>query len=292
MLRKESMKDLKLGFGDIIISLVFENDNFRFKIEEPYQRFISNGKAEVVLLVHHGSIPEWEPAQTVFNPGANWSMFRYKGRYVLKATGRLMTLEADFKSGHIYIEHSSPVESPVVPINYPLDEVLMINLLARGQGVIVHACGIKDRNKGLLFIGTSGAGKSTIANLWKSQIASGKSHNGEVTILSDDRIIMRQKDRRFWVYGTPWHGDAKVCSPEKAPLEKIFFLKHAKKSGIKKMSPIDATSRLIVCSFPTFWDKKGMEFTLNFCAELAGKIPCYELGFVPDERVLELVKSI
>lgn len=30
----------------------------------------------------------------------------------------------------------------------------------------------------------------------------------------------------------------------------------------------------------------GMEFTMNFCAELAGQVPTYDLGFSPDEAVL------
>lgn len=110
--------------------------------------------------------------------------------------------------------------------------------------------------------------------------------------MSDDRIIVRKIDGQFWIYGTPWHGEANLCSPKKARLEKIFFLKHAEKNGIKKISLIDATSCMIVCSFPTFWNKKGMEFTVGFIDELTREVPCYELGFVPDERVLDLVENI
>ena len=71
----------------------------------------------------------------------------------------------------------------------------------------------------------------------------------------------------------------------------IFFLKHAKKNIAQKITPVEATSRLIVRSFPTFWDKKGMEFTLKFCTEIAQKIPCYELRFVPDKSVLDFVRG-
>ena len=60
---------------------------------------------------------------------------------------------------------------------------------------------------------------------------------------------------------------------------------------IKKVGPADAVSRLIICSFLPFWDKKGMEFTLKFCAELVENVPCYELGFVPDEHVLDFVRG-
>jgi hypothetical protein len=75
-------------------------------------------------------------------------------------------------------------------------------------------------------------------------------------------------------------------------LEKIFFLKHAKVSRVERIEGIDAASKLLVCSFPTFWDKKGMEFTLGFIDELVTEVPCYELGFVPDESVLDFIEEV
>ena len=149
--------------------------------------------------------------------------------------------------------------------------------------MMVHSCGISDKGRGLLFAGSSQSGKRTMANLWKKE--------KDTAALSDDRIIVRKMKKKFWIYGTPWHGDAKVCLKEKAPLEKIFFLKHTKNNIIKKVGPADAVSRLIICSFLPFWDKKGMEFTLKFCAELVENVPCYELGFVPDEHVLDFVRG-
>ena len=38
------------------------------------------------------------------------------------------------------------------------------------------------------------------------------------------------------------------------------------------------------------WDAAGMRFTLDFCAQLVADVPCYELGFVPDEHVLDVVR--
>lgn len=275
------MRELKLGFGDITIALFFEEDDPIFELEEPYQPFMSDEKGDVACRVHLGKIPELQPQETVFDTEENWSMFRYNGGYILKAAGRLLALDSEFRSGDLYID---PLESPPPPLSYPLDEVLIINLLAKGRGLIVHACGVHDGNKGSLFIGTSGAGKSTIANLWKSK--------KDAVILSDDRIIIRKMDGRFWIYGTPWHGDAGVCSPERARLERIFFLSHAGENRVEKIEGIDAASKLLVRSFPTFWDKKGMEFTLRFMGELTEEIQCYDLGFLPDESVIDFIKDI
>ena len=65
----------------------------------------------------------------------------------------------------------------------------MIHRLACGQGLEVHAVGIVDEiGRGHLFLGHSGAGKSTTARLWLEQ--------PEIRILSDDRIVLRRQRRK------------------------------------------------------------------------------------------------
>jgi hypothetical protein len=186
--------------------------------------------------------------------------------------------DRDFINGIVYLSRSGWRS-----LLYPFLEVLTVNLLCRKNGVLLHACAVNDNGKGYLFVGQSGAGKSTTARLWSGV-------NG-VIILSDDRIILRRINHRIYIYGTPWHGDAKECSPKKVPLEKVFFLKHAKENRVKRLNPLDAACRLIVCSFPTFWDKQGMELTLSFCSEIAQDIPCYELGFMPDTSITDFIKE-
>ena len=186
--------------------------------------------------------------------------------------------DQDFINGTVYLSRSGWRS-----LLYPFLEVLTVNLLCRKNGALLHACAVNDNDSGYLFVGQSGAGKSTTARLW--------SEVNNVIILSDDRIILRRINDQLYVYGTPWHGDAKVYSSEKAPLEKIFFLKHAKKNSVKRLNPLDAACRLIICSFPTFWDKQGMEFTLSFCSGIAETIPCYELGFVPDTSIVRFIKD-
>ncbi|MDO9579598.1 MAG: hypothetical protein Q7J06_03390 [Bacteroidales bacterium] len=282
---------LKLSIGDIIFLLIAEKGRGTLKGYAPYHLFLTKNRPEVILRFRYSSDFQGDknlPGKILFDAQPNWRLCYSNKKYIFQTRDRTAILTPDFTSGEIYITKN--LRS--FPFTYPLDEILIINLLAQGRGIMVHACGVKDNRRGLLFAGASQAGKSTIANLWKLQTANGKLHNEGVSILSDDRIIIRKMNRQFWMYGTPWHGDANVCSPEKVPLKKIFFLKHAKKNTAKKIAPMEATSRLIVCSFPTFWDKKGMEFTLSFCAELAEKVPCYELGFVPDESVLDFVEEV
>lgn len=290
------MNELKLRIARITISITSPDKGIEFKVADNYQPFITDGKPDAIFQVHYGSLPKYKVEEEIFNSGTIWSLYRSKGKYILKVPPRKAVLDSDFKSGKIYIESSAPSFVRSYPLDYPLDEVLMINWLARGWGIMMHACGVSANGQGLVFSGTSGAGKSTVADLWKARIQKLESSNmkpsNNTILLSDDRVIIRKIDGRFFVCGTPWHGDSKVGSPEEAPLAKIFFLQQARENRVKKIDPIKAASRLIVCSFPPFWDKKGMEFTLNYCAELAQKIPCYELDFVPDKGVLDLVRNI
>ncbi|MFQ6082428.1 MAG: hypothetical protein ACE5WD_03605 [Candidatus Aminicenantia bacterium] len=280
-----------LEIGGIVISI--SSDDYKLGVEENNAFLIHKSKInpDVKLRTHYRTTIDCHWSETIFEAGNLWSMHRYLGKVIFsfpsQSSGqplhRVANLASDFRTGDIFITAKETYQNSLLtPLEYPLDELLIINILSLGRGILVHACGVGDGEKGYLFAGSSKAGKSTVANLWKSK--------KDVTILSDDRIIIRKINGCFWIYGTPWHGDAKANSPEKALLNKIFFLKHAKRNIVRKIHPVEATSRLIICSFPPFWDKNGMEFTLKLCAELVQKIPCYELSFAPDESVLDLVQ--
>jgi len=292
---KNLLKELKIAIGDIVFSAISNDHDLRLGVDARYEQFITNAVPDVVLC-HYGYLLYQNVGEKIFDSGGNWRLFRSDGKLIFHLylspsnpiPDKIAVLESNFKSVDIYFKKKPEIPSittPTInPFQYPLDELLIINLLSLGLGVLVHACGIRIKGRGIIFPGTSGAGKSTLANLGKSK--------KDFTILSDDRIIIRKIDGRFWIYGTPWHGNAQVHSPERAPLERIFFLNHALENWAKGIKRIDATSKLMVCSFPPFWSKEGMEFTLEFIDELTKEVPCYELDFLPDKSVFDLINSI
>jgi hypothetical protein len=161
---------------------------------------------------------------------------------------------------------------------------LIINWLARGRGAEIHACGLVDSlGKGHLFVGQSGAGKSTMARLWENEPG--------ITVLSDDRIILRKKENTIWMYGTPWHGDADLASPARAPLKAVYFLEKGQENERILKKPSHSVSRLFVCSFPPYYNRDGLDFSLRFLEEVVKNVPCYELRFKPDKRVVEFINE-
>ena len=112
----------------------------------------------------------------------------------------------------------------------------------------------------------------------------------EATVLNDDRIVLRWRDGRFWMYGTPWHGDYSGVSPRGVPLEKLFFLRHAAGNELRHREGTAAATKLLARSFLPLWDAEGMAFSLDFCARVTQAVPCHELGFVPDRDVIDFVR--
>jgi len=168
-------------------------------------------------------------------------------------------------------------------LDYPTDELLITNYLAcHGMGIEVHGCGIIDEESGAhLFLGHSGAGKSTTTRLWETFA------NPE--ILSDDRIILRLHDGELWMYGTPWHGEAEFASPRKTKLNQIFILQQGRHNQIKPLSKANAAGEIFARCFPPFHSPRGIANTLEFINRALDVVPCYEFQFVPDRSAVQSV---
>jgi len=272
----------------VVFSIANEESVSAIKLGESYQDFLCTEEPEVTIHIRYHGMPQihLKDEDMVFDSGSLWSLYRADGRniFVLKSpvSGSfpycIAVFDSDLRRGEVY---SSITEHN--PLEYPLSEVLMMCLLAQGRGLMAHACGIDDGGRGYLFAGNSTDGKTTMARLWRE----------EARILNDDRIVLRQRDGRFWMYGTPWHGDYSGVSPQGVPLEKIFFLRHADANSIHRLGGDAATaSMLLTRSFPPLWDAAGMLFTLDFCSQLVGNVPCYELGFSIGESVAEFIRCV
>ena len=159
-----------------------------------------------------------------FDSGGLWTVHEDGAGFAFDFTSPIFTsnpykqfhVNRQFTRGSILLSRQCyPDDRCLYPLEYPLDELLIMHRLACEKGIEVHACGLADAERGgFLFLGHSTAGKSTTTLLWKSMRA--------VTVLSDDRIILRHQGGQIWMYGTPWHGEAALASPGKAAIQKDF----------------------------------------------------------------------
>jgi len=235
------------------------------------------------------TLPSGTPS---FSSGGLWSAFvtetgtkfYFASPSIGPAPYKAAWFDPGFERGHVVLNRSSfPADAPVHPLEYPLDELVMMHRLALGEGVEVHALGLADQDgSGYLFLGHSGAGKSTTARLWMSQPG--------VNLLSDDRIILRKHDGKFWMYGTPWHGDAGVASPSRTPLTAIFLLEQAPTNELSPLSASNAAAELFARAFVPHYLESGIQFTLGFLDQLTRSVPCSILRFTPTASAVEAVR--
>jgi hypothetical protein len=234
-------------------------------------------------------LPDANPS---FSSGALWSAFAsetgtkfyFSSAAVSALPYKAAWFDPAFQRGHVVLNRSAfSQQAAIFPLEYPLDELAMMHRLALGEGVEVHALGLSDRDgSGYLFLGHSGAGKSTTARLWMEQPG--------VTLLSDDRIILRRHEDKFWMYGTPWHGDAGVASPARAPLNAIFLLDQALVNDVTPVPPAKAAAELFARSFVPHYLQAGIQFTLSFLDQLTRSVSCSVLRFSPTQGAVEAVR--
>jgi hypothetical protein len=300
-----TMAAVAFRIADLTIALTSEDPALTSQIVGATTQFLvreaepDDAEPDVRVRAVWGNLSERIAGKQLFDSRGPWQLYAANGSLRLHFTSltlgllpyKVASFDPAFTVGEICLHRPYfPPGHAVNPLEYPLDELLMIHLLAQGRGVELHACGVMDsEGRGYLFAGQSGAGKTTMARLWQNP-EDGKSR-GVVTFLSDDRIIVRHQDGKFWMYGTPWHGEGQFASPARAPLQGVYLLRHGSSSRLVPLRRSEAAARLMTCSFPPFHDSRGLSFTLSFLEKLVAAVPCLELSFTPDARVIELVRG-
>jgi len=285
---------LSLCIADITIALVSGDPKLRIGDEGVMKQFMTHdGEPDIEIKAKWDSLRRQSDGRKVFDSGALWQLYSDNGSYIFQfnspALGELpykvACFNRDFTEGEVSINRSYfGLGQYIYPLEYPLDELLLVNYLAQGRGVEIHACGAVDSlGRGYLFVGQSGAGKSTMAKMWEDEPG--------IIILSDDRIILRKFGNKIWMYGTPWHGEAMLASPARVPLKAIYFLEKGKKNELISEAATNSISRLFACSFPPFYNPDALNFALRFLEEAVKNVPTYELRFKPEKSAVEFIRD-
>ena len=277
---------IKLNIGDVSISIAENSQIKDWEIDPPYYPFVTTEEPDIRLNMVRGT-PDDADAKKLFGSYPIWDLYRSNGNSIIKFYDEMPGLARSLVFGtHLHeadLFFPDTTDQFVHPFYGPVIELLMINYLAQSRGAVIHSCGIKTGDKGILFVGESGAGKSTLTKLWNQA--------ADIEILSDDRTIVRKKNGDYWIYGTPWHGEAKFGSPQSVRLDRIYFIQHGAANSARKIKGAKPVQHLLTCSFPPYWDSEGMEFTIDLFSDLTATVPCYEMFFKPDMGVVEFVEA-
>jgi hypothetical protein len=243
------------------------------------------------------------PGRQLFDSGSVWRLyeneagfqFDFKVPILGERPYKRLLIDSDYCQATLQMSEEcfALFPYPAEPLEYPLDELLIMHRLTQEKAIELHGCGIVGPDGASnLFIGHSEAGKSTTARLWTSH------HN--VQILSDDRIIVREdkalEDKllredatQIFMYGTPWHGEAAFALPDRAPLQRIFILEHGCGNVITRLSRSQMVAELFARSFVPFHRHEYVDSALRFLERIADSVPCYRYAFEPDQRAVDRI---
>jgi hypothetical protein len=138
------------------------------------------------------------PGLQLFDSGALWRLYECEAGFQFDFRApvfgdqpyKRLLVDRDFSSATLQMSAEvSAAFRYAAPLDYPVDELLIMHRLTREKAIELHSCGIvRADGTGNLFVGHSGAGKSTTTRLWMER--------EDVEILSDDRIIVRRDEGR------------------------------------------------------------------------------------------------
>jgi hypothetical protein len=284
-----------IRIADITIALLSDDPNLKVGAEGVIKNFVVyEGEPDIEIKARWDNLPRENNSTKVFDPGTLWQLYSDNGSYIFRFTSpalgaspyKIASFNQDFTKGEVSINRSYyDLSQCMNPIECPLDEVLLASHLTKGgRGVEIHASGVVDGlGKGYLFVGQSGAGKTTMAKLWKDEPG--------IRVLGYDRIILRKMDNRVWMHRTPWQSEPMSESPACVPLKAIYILEKGQENRVISQTLTKSIPRLFACSFPPFYNRDAIDFTLTFLEDVVKTIPCYELMFTPDKSVVEFVKE-
>jgi hypothetical protein len=274
-----------------------------------YKGFIkneNNGKnksarvIDIKVNLKLGKLPGTGKMTKIFDSSQSWQMYREGDIYwaVLHPLAHEQPIWAarfnrDVKEVTIfcseqYMQKRNGKTFILNPVRYPLDQLLIMYILARHHGVVIHAAGIEINGNGFIFPGPSGAGKSTLSR----QFILANSSNSMV--FSDDRMIVRNSPEvhdTFRAFGTPWPGELGIARSQDMPLQAIFFLRHGSGNKIKQLEPHQALDKLLKVTSIPWYDREVIPEILRFCEDLLTRVPLFELHFTPGLEVVRFLET-
>jgi hypothetical protein len=321
----------QFSVGEVVVELTGDC-NSDVALATPLLLFQSDtGDPDIRIRVEWTKSLRTKSRQRLFDSGAVWQMYDTEEGFVFdfnaltlgSAPYKTLFVDKYFRKAELQMNETCFVDRVACPLEYPLDELLIMHRLTQENAIELHGCGIvRASDEGNLFVGHSGAGKSTTTRLWTAR--------EDVEVLSDDRIIVRRdesgietpheaasefgkhevlrlrdcsasrtnrfaqddKTRRMRMYGTPWHGEAMYASPASALLKRIFVLEHGTGNRLISLSPSQAVAELFARSFVPFHRHEYVDSALTFLQEVADTVPVYRYAFEPDQRAVDTILNL
>ena len=161
---------------------------------------------------------------------------------------------------------------------------LYCSILPRQGGAMLHAAALSHNGKAHLFVGISGAGKSTISRKLDGVLG--------LKCLSDELVALRRTPAGLRVFSTPFWGEFRLPrNTGSAPLGKIFFLA-GKGDRIIPLTAAQTQSRLLRCLVSFERTKEPLGAAWDVLLEAVAGRPCATLFWDKNADPKALIKRL
>lgn len=176
--------------------------------------------------------------------------------------------------------------SSLLPQHYETAAVYrrLVEWLLEKDIVLFHGSCLAVGGNAYLFTAPSGTGKSTHAALWR------KCYGEEVTMVNDDKPLLKITPQGVVAYGTPWNGKHRLGENIAVPLRAICFLERGTENRIEPAEYFESFPNLLSQVYRPE-QKEALEHTLSLLDTLAEHVRFYRLTCTMDPAAAEVARQ-
>ena len=208
-------------------------------------------------------------------------------------------LDAGFPAGHVLALTRYPAavlvaDDPFERIslrtyrNEGLADLILLAVYSRltyYQTVFVHGALIQDPELGgILFVGRSGVGKSTQAEIWKI-LRGAEVINGDKVFLS----VKPEAPDEIFAYGSPWTGSSPYRVNKRVPLRAIVYLERAEEKELRRLDEPEALVTYMPSVFMPNWDTRLTEMVMDTLDLMMPRVPIYHMSCSMDGSGVDML---
>ena len=245
-----------------------------------YNVFQTDNKADVVFSLRLSSVPlategfaeelrQDDEGQTIVAGRLpdGFSCFEF---WLADRRSAVLVARSGYTQGEAYVESA---------FAFGVNNAIMVMYAlatANKRTALFHSSVVSYRERGYMFLGVSGTGKSTHSRLWLRHIEG-------TELVNDDNPVVRILDNgEVRVYGSPWSGKTPCYRNISFPLGALVMLSQAPRNEMVRLKGVMAYAALLPSISGKRWDKRlveGLHETENLLAQL---VPVWHLDCLPD----------